>query len=81
MGSISGTYMSKALGTSDGGFAPVTASGSETTYYADLCRVLADNCVYVGGTASIGGKAGVFFLYTSSTTSSASNIGCRICYL
>ena len=75
-------HISKVLGTSDGGFAPVAASGSSSTYYADYCLMAAGGCVRVGGDWGNAGNAGVFCFYAGDAASySDSILGCRICYL
>lgn len=79
-GSING-YLSKVSGTTDTGFFPLEASGSNTTYFADYGIVLKSNFPNVGGSYTGKINAGPFRVYFDSTADSTrSEIGSRLSY-
>ena len=78
---IMGGYINKISGTNNGGFVPLSANGSSSTYYADDAYLISDCFGYFGGTWSDGATAGAFLLGVSFAASySISNLGCRVVY-
>ena len=78
---IMGGYINKISGTNNGGFVPLSANGSTSTYYADGAG-LASGCFgRFGGYWSYGAYAGAFLLDVSFAASySYSGLGCRVVY-
>lgn len=78
---IMGGYINKISGTNNGGFVPLSANGSTSTYYADGA-VLASGCFSVfGGSWSDGAGAGAFPLGVCyAASNSDSSLGCRVVY-
>ena len=78
---IMGGYINKISGTNNGGFVPLSASGSSSTYFADYASLSSDCFGHFGGIWSAGTYAGAFQLrvnYAAST--STSYLGCRVVY-
>ena len=78
---IMGGYINKISGTNNGGFVPLSASGSSSTYFADYAVLSSDCFGYFGGSWSDGASAGAFRLSVDYAASySASSLGCRVVY-
>ena len=78
---IMGGYINKISGTNNGGFVPLSASGSTSTYYADFAGLYSGCFGYFGGYWSTGANAGAFLLDVSYAASySVSILGCRVVY-
>ena len=78
---IMGGYINKISGTNNGGFVPLSANGSTSTYYADSTVLFSDCFSYFGGHWSTGATAGAFQLYVNyAASTSSSNLGCRVVY-
>ena len=78
---IMGGYINKISGTNNGGFVPLSANGSTSTYYADYADLASDCFGGFGGTWSNGADAGAFRLRVHYAASySASRLGCRVVY-
>ena len=79
--SIMGGYMNKISGTNNGGFVPLSANGSTSTYYTDYARLGSGCFGRFGGYWSNRANAGAFLLYVYyAASSSSSNLGCRVVY-
>ena len=78
---IMGGYINKISGTNNGGFVPLSASGSSSTYFADYASLTSDCFGDFGGSWSYGAIAGAFQLGVSYAASySSSSLGCRVVY-
>ena len=78
---IMGGYINKISGTNNGGFVPLSANGSTSTYYADDAFLYSDCFGGFGGYWSDGAYAGAFRLGVSYAASgSNSSLGCRVVY-
>ena len=78
---IMGGYINKISGTNNGGFVPLSANGSTSTYYTDDAGLLSVCFGSFGGVWSDGAYAGAFRLNVSYAASgSYSNLGCRVVY-
>ena len=78
---IMGGYINKISGTNNGGFVPLSANGSSSTYYTDTAYLYSDCFGYFGGYWSNRTNAGAFQLDVSyAASSSGSNLGCRVVY-
>ena len=78
---IMGRYINKISGTNNGGFVPLSANGSTSTYYADAASLSSDCFGGFGGNWWNGADAGAFRLYVYSAASvSNSDLGCRVVY-
>ena len=79
--SIMSGYINKISGTNNGGFVPLSANGSSSTYYADIAVLYSACFSYFGGAWSAGASAGAFRLSVSYAASdSGSALGCRVVY-
>ena len=79
--SIMGGYIDKISGTNNGGFVPLSANGSSSTYYTDIVTLFSDSFGGFGGGWSVGAVAGAFLLSVSYTASTSySSLGCRVVY-
>ena len=79
--SIMSGYINKISGTNNGGFVPLSANGSSSTYYADDAYLDSDCFGVFGGYWSTGANAGAFRLDVDYAASdSYSNLGCRVVY-
>ena len=79
--SIMSGYINKISGTNNGGFVPLSANGSSSTYYADDTYLDSDCFGVFGGYWSTGANAGAFRLDVDYAASdSYSNLGCRVVY-
>ena len=79
--SIMGGYIDKISGTNNGGFVPLSANGSSSTYYADVADLYSDCFGDFGGSWSDGAFAGAFLLDVYCAASySYSYLGCRVVY-
>ena len=78
---IMGGYINKISGTNNGGFVPLSADGSTSTYYSDYA-VLYSGCFgSFGGSWSDRAYAGAFLLdVIYAASSSVSVLGCRVVY-
>lgn len=81
----SGSYIDTICGNNAGGFAPISTSGSSSTYFADYGSVYVDSSrAYfpgVGGGYDNGDYAGLFHCYVyNNSTGSASYCGSRLSY-
>ena len=85
-GSVAGLptsgYPSKFTVSSTGGypvFYPTESKGSDSTVSCDYWYFNASSpCLYVGGCYSRSAFGGLFFVYSSSATSTYASIGCRL---
>lgn len=78
---IMGGYINKISGTNNGGFVPLSANGSTSTYYADGATLYSDCFGYFGGNWSYRANAGAFQLLVNYAASySYSSLGCRVVY-
>ena len=78
---IMGGYINKISGTNNGGFVPLSANGSSSTYYADNASLDSGCFGGFGGGWSYGAIAGAFQLFVDyAASSSFSNLGCRVVY-
>ena len=78
---IMGGYINKISGTNNGGFVPLSANGSTSTYYTDYASLRSDCFGYFGGFWSDGAYAGAFQLCVYYAASDSSSIlGCRVVY-
>ena len=78
---IMGGYINKISGTNNGGFVPLSANGSSSTYYTDYAFLYSDCFGYFGSAWSYRAYAGAFLLYVNSAASdSYSSLGCRVVY-
>ena len=78
---IMGGYINKISGTNNGGFVPLSANGSTSTYYADYASLFSVCFGGFGGYWSNRAIAGAFLLYVNYTaSSSSSSLGCRVVY-
>ena len=78
---IMGGYINKISGTNNGGFVPLSANGSSSTYYTDDAYLYSDCFGLFGGRWSDGATAGTFQLGVYFAASySDSFLGCRVVY-
>lgn len=78
---IMGGYINKISGTNNGGFVPLSANGSTSTYYADSATLSSDCFGSFGGYWSNRANAGAFRLVVNYAASySNSYLGCRVVY-
>ena len=74
-------YMSKIQGTNNTGFVIKSASGSETTYYADYAALYSDFFSGFGGYWNDATFTGAFRIYVGyGSMHSGSDLGCRLVY-
>ena len=74
-------YINKVSGTNNGGFVPLSANGSSSTYYADSAFLYSGCFGSFGGSWSNRATAGAFRLFVNYAASgSSSNLGCRVVY-
>lgn len=74
-------YITKVIGTTEGGFMNIKHGGSQTTYFCDGGYLYAGCVLKFGGRWNDGANAGVFFLHARNAASDASTyVGARLCY-
>lgn len=78
---LGNSYLTTVRGTTDAGFFPSGAGGSDTTYFADRCYIKASSFPRVGGYYETGGYDGPFNVFFESIDSSYySYAGSRLSY-
>lgn len=72
-------YTTRVVGSAKGGFLPIAAGGSDTTYYCDAGYRAKDSIFIFGGAWNKGSEAGAFFSVVSSdAVASGADVGARL---